>query len=75
MGLCELCVRVRMCGTLTRARTDTCGCLRVDGKPGPATPAHGRAVSGAEVGFGITVRASAFVPCTDKHVLQAFVRV
>ena len=64
------------CATLTDARTDTRGCLRVYGKPGVATQAHGRAVSGAGgAGFGITVRASAFVLCTDKYVFQAFVRV
>ena len=57
--------------TLTGTRTDTRGVARVDGKPGPAIPAHRRAVSGAGgAGFGITVRASAFVRCTDKHVLR-----
>ena len=64
-------MRVRMCGTLTGTRTDTRGCLRVYGKPGPAIPAHGRAGSGAGgAGFGITVCASAFFHCTDKHVLS-----
>ena len=42
-----------------------------EGKAGLATPAHGRAVSGAGgAGFGITVRASAFVRCTDKYALS-----
>ena len=50
--------------------------MGVHGKPGLATPAHGRAVSGAiGAGSGITVRASAFVRCTDKHGFQALVRV
>ena len=68
----RMCVCVCVCvATLTRARTDTRGCLRVDVIPGLATPAHGRAVSGAGgAGFGITVRASTFVRCTDKHVLR-----
>ena len=58
------------CATLTNARTDTRGCLRVEGIPGPATPAHGRAVSGAGgASFGITVRARAFVRCTNKRML------
>ena len=38
-------------------------------KPGVATQAHGRAVSGAGgAGFGIAVRASALVGCTDKNM-------
>ena len=57
---------VCMCqrATLTVARTDTRGCLRVHGKPGLATPAHGRAVTGAGgARFGITVRACALICC------------
>ena len=47
-----------------------------EGKAGLATPAHGRAVSGAGgAGFGITVHASALVRCTDKHGFQTLVRV
>ena len=64
------------CATLTDERTDTRGCLRVDVIPGPTTPAHGRAVSGAGgAGFGITMRASALVRCMDKHEFQTLVRV
>ena len=68
-----VCVRVtNVCVCAIGTRTDTRGCLRVDGKPGLATTAHGRAVAGAGgAGFGITVRASALVGCTDKHVFQA----
>ena len=76
MRLCEwyACVRVR--NSLIGTRTDTRGCLRVHGKPGLATLAHGRAVSGAGGdGFGITVRASASVDCTDKHGVQTLIRV
>ena len=59
------------CATLTNARTDTRGCLRVEGIPGPATPAHGRAVSGAGgASFGITVRTRALVCCAGKHALS-----
>ena len=69
--MCANCARVCICATLTDARTDTRGCLRVDGIPGPATLAHDRAVSGAGgAGFGITVRARACIHCTDKHVLS-----
>ena len=43
-----------------------------EGKPGLTTQAHGRAVSGTGgTGFGIAVRARAFVRCRDKHVFQA----
>ena len=60
------------CATLTDERTDTRGCLRVEGIPGVTTAAHGRAVSGTGgTGFGIAVRARAFVRCRDKHVFQA----
>ena len=64
----------RWLGRLWCSCLDTRGCLRVDGKPGLATLAHGRAVSGAGgAGFGITVRASALVRrlvrrCTDKNM-------
>ena len=60
-----------VCATLIGTRTKiTRGCARVHGKPGLATLAHGRAVSGAGgAGFGITVRASALVRrCTDKNM-------
>ena len=60
-----MCVRAALIGT----RTDTRGCFRVEGKPALATLAHGRAVSGAGgAGFGNTVRASALVRCTGKHM-------
>ena len=60
-----------MCTTLTRTRTDTRGFKRVQGKPGLATPAHGRAVSGAGgASFGITVRTRALVCCAGKHALS-----
>ena len=63
-----MCVRVtNVCVCAIGTRTDTRGCLRVDGKPGLATPALGRAVCGAG-GFGIAVRASALIGCTDKHM-------
>ena len=53
---------VRVCATLTGTRTDTRGFVQVHGIPGLATPAHGRALcSAGGAGFGITVRASAFV--------------
>ena len=66
-----------VCVCAIGTRTDTRGCLRVDGKPGLATLAHGRAVAGAGgAGFGIAVRASALVRrCTDKHGFQALARV
>ena len=53
------------------ARTDASGFKRVHGKPGLATPAHGRAVSGAGgAGFGMTVRTRASVCCAGKHALR-----
>ena len=67
--VCMCVTNVCVCATLIGTRTDTRGCLRVDGKPGLATPAHGRTVSGAGgARFGITVRASALVGCTDKNM-------
>ena len=49
-----------MRATLTVARTDTRGCLRVYGEPFEATLAHGRAGFGAGgARFGITVCACA----------------
>ena len=65
------CVRVCVCVTLTRTRTDTSGFKRVDGKPGVAIPALGRAVSGAGgAGFGITVHTRALFCCADKRALR-----
>ena len=64
-------MRARVCATLISTRTDTLAWIPpvlFEGEPGLATFAHGRAVSGAtRAGLGITVRASAFVRCTDKH--------
>ena len=49
----------------------TRGSVGVEGKAGPATLAHGRAVSGAgRARFGITVQAITSILCTDKHGLQ-----
>ena len=69
-------MRARACATLISTRTVTVGSVVAHEKPGVATFAHGRAASGAGgTGFGVTVLAIAFIRCTDKHGLQALVRV
>ena len=77
-ALCTLCktsfnletalLKVCLCASLSGTQTVTCGSVGVHIKPFPATPAHVRAIAGAGgARFGITVRAGAFVPYTDKH--------
>ena len=69
MFVCACVANVCVCATLIGTRTGTRGFLRVEGIPDPATPAHGRAISGAGgAGFAKTIFASALVGCTDKHM-------